>query len=314
MREQTAAKKRARREQQQQRVKEMEAQKKADEKAKMEREKMKFMIPSSDEDRQTTESLTDEEETELETYARGVAAKYDNMRGIMQSVELDAGIESRNQDDQMGGVAAQVAPPRTGTRSLPRKPQAPGAIAIDEESDESPPPLRKPKRSKLKVGNMAMDREDEEKGPPPHLRVPQRVQAEKGDKITTELDEDDVESPPHKRSESRRRRPQRPKAIAIENEDADMQKEDEGSPQRTRAPLRRQPKGVKAKATVVEVEPEEEEVGKSPPRARRRGLRKPKGAKAKARVAQDEDDEDEDVEMGMEDVEIGRASCRERVF
>ena len=310
VRKQTAAEKRDLRKQQKERVEKMEAQKKAEQEAeqktKIRKEKMKFMVPSSDE--AMIGSLADEEGAEAEAYARGVGARVDAMAGVYESVGRDGLIAYKDQDQVMGGMLAKEATPLYDTCSSPRKPQSPKAkvkipspdIYMGNEDDESPPHVRKPQRPKTSykkdIVDDEEDEEDEDDESPPHLRKPQHGRPKKGDKVTTaiQLDEDYEESP-QKRASGRLRKPSaKATATAVEIEDDDDEVE-ESPPRNRRVSCCRQPKAAKAKARISQDEDMEDIVEKSPPRTRAPRGRPPKAAAAKARVVGSED-KDEDIE------------------
>ena len=288
----------------------MEAQKEAkqgaDQSTEMQKEKMKFMVPSSDE--AMAGSLTDDEEAEAEGYAKGVDARVDAMADVFESVGRDGLITYTDQDQVMEGMLVKETPPRYNTRSSPRKLQSHKAKVRNSSLDmdrgyenvKSLPHVRKPQRPKVMVGNSAVDTEDENESPP-HVRKPRRAKAKKGDKATTamEPDEDDEESP-RKRTSSRLSKPQRPKAIIFEE---DMQDEAEKGASRNRtrpSPRLLKPKGTAAKIRVVEIEDKEDELEESPPCNRAPRGRPPKASKAKVRLDVDEDDDEEDMDDVVE--------------
>lgn len=306
MRVYTAAEKRDFRKQKKERVEKMEVQKQAkpgaEQNIEMQKEKMKFMVPSSDE--AMAGSLTDEEEAEAEGYAKGVGGRFDETAGIFASARRDGFITYTDQDQVMEGMLVKETSPCYNTRSSPRKPQSlkakVGNSSLDmdmgNENGESLPHVGKPQRPTVKVGNSAVDTEDEKESPP-HVRKPRRAKAKRGEKSTTEIepDEDDEKSP-RRRSSPRLSNAQRAKAIVFE-EDMQDDAEKGASPNRTRpSPRLLKPKGTAAKTRVVEIEDKGDELEESPPRNRLSRGRPPKASKAKVRLDVDEDDEEEDMD------------------
>lgn len=310
VRGQTAAEKRDLRKQQKERVEKMKAQKKpeqeAEQKTSIQKEKMKFMVPSSDE--AVAGSLTDEEEAEAEAYVRGVAARIGAMASVSESVGRNGLDTCKDQDQVMGGMLVKEAPPPYETRSSPRKPQSSKAkvknptpdMDIGNEDKESSPHVHKPQRPKTSYKRYIVDDEDDEDDEsPPHLRKPQRGRAKKAEKVTTaiQLDEDYEESP-QKRTPGRLRKPSaKAAATALELEDDDDEGQ-ESPPCSRRVSCVRQQNAAKAKARIALEKGMEDIVGKSSPRTCAPGGHPPKAATAKARaVGPEDEDEDEDMEV-----------------